>query len=503
MTVEITEERGMVGGQRVCVVDTPGIMDPQKDQEIRAYCEDLRRSGRPHVFLFVLKIDRFTGEQEEALRRAVRAAGDQSQRRGLLLFTGADSLGDMTLDQFIHEDPDNPLVSLVQPFGDRIHMFNNSPRSQKNQEKNQEQVLELMEKIRQMTHEGRRAPVGPGSEQTPQTETEELHRLEEVRLVLLGLPGAGKSSTGNTILGSQQFESCCSFNPVTTESLSGSAEVDGRRVTVVDTPGFSDKPSEPWEVFEQLVGCVEKAGEPGLNAFVIVVPLGRISEADCWFFTLISLLFDTSQNYLTVLFTHGDQLEGKTVDVDGNAAVKELVSKCGGRYCVFNNKQRGDLRQVQELFRILDRMNSENNGQKYTEEVLIHKQQSLMDNPSELNAFRHANGIPELPEDSSDRPPPSLPSLPSPSSNRPTAPPSSPTSPRTNRQSRRPPGSPPSPKKKSWSFFRFIGSIFIWIYENMMLWFLKVVSGFFSSSESSSTQIQTAHCSFWGLNNPM
>ncbi len=51
----------------------------------------------------------------------------------------------------------------------------------------------------------------------------------KVRIVLLSLPGKGKSSTGNTILGSEQFEAAVRFNPVTEETVSKSVTVEGGR----------------------------------------------------------------------------------------------------------------------------------------------------------------------------------------------------------------------------------------------------------------------------------
>lgn len=350
VTTEISEQTGRVGGQSIRVVDTPAILDKNKQEEVRAFCQELIQTNKHYVFLFVLRIGRFTPEQHDALKAAIDAVGEEGQRRSMLLFTAGDTLGDMTLDQFINEDPDNPLVNIVQQFGDRTHVFNNN-----NTQRGQPQVQELFRKAMEL----------------PEVNIGKELGMKEVRLVLFGLPGAGKSSSGNTILGSQQFKRGCDFNSVSTETQTESAVVNGQKVTVVDTPGFTDKVLTPKQWYYEIGKSILQA-DPGPHAFVIVVRIGRISKRDSEFFKLITKLFDKELRYFMVLFTYGDELEGQNIEdkAKSNPTVKKLLSKCGKRYSVFNNKQRGNLSQVQNLLRVIDQMNNENNGEPYTLEMM-------------------------------------------------------------------------------------------------------------------------------------
>uniref|UniRef100_A0A3B4H9R0 AIG1-type G domain-containing protein n=1 Tax=Pundamilia nyererei TaxID=303518 RepID=A0A3B4H9R0_9CICH len=63
--------------------------------------------------------------------------------------------------------------------------------------------------------------------------------LVDRRVILIGLSGGGRSSAGNTILGSERFPTGCGFEPVPAEVVSGSAAVEHCWITVVDTPGFT------------------------------------------------------------------------------------------------------------------------------------------------------------------------------------------------------------------------------------------------------------------------
>ena len=122
--------------------------------------------------------------------------------------------------------------------------------------------------------------------------------------------------------------------------------MEGCKITVVDTPGITDAVLTPEQLCEEIMKSIVDA-IPGPHAFVVVVRIGRLTAADIKLFELLPKLFDSNvcdaHQYFMVLFTHGDDLEGRSIDdlIQSNRHVSDLVSMYGGRYCVFDNKGGG------------------------------------------------------------------------------------------------------------------------------------------------------------------
>lgn len=155
VTKQICEKRGNVFGKLISVVDTPGILDTKETEEkIKMFCQDFLQSSRYCLFLVVLRVGRFTEEDQKAVKVAMRVLGRQGMKKSYLLFTGGDALKNMSLDEYLHRDKnkgekqdENPgddykvkkviLPDVVYMFAGAYHLFNNEVDDE-------EQVRELL-----------------------------------------------------------------------------------------------------------------------------------------------------------------------------------------------------------------------------------------------------------------------------------------------------------------------------------------------------------------------
>ncbi|KAJ0005905.1 hypothetical protein NQD34_015799 [Periophthalmus magnuspinnatus] len=371
-------------GQRIIVISTPdrwvqyNVQDPGLINKNMAECLSMCQPG-PHAFLMVVPLGANKGK-EWTVEGPLTLLNDHIWKNTIVVFTKPEKLKGISIEDYVTKI--KFLGPLLERCGHRYHLLDTSFYGQESQvEQLWEKIDALVEDNKTVTEvgisteaegffselnreeDGKKAKLRQTKVQTSRHFLRFLAENHETALehhiLIVGPKHAGKSSTANTILHTEDLQTSMK----TSQSRPNTGQT---RLQVVDTPGWHGRyysHDTPAEIVQQIIHSSNTAVP---NAVLLVLRCDEtFTETDRQNVEDHMSLLCAVWSKTILLFTYKDKLGSTAIEehIERWAALQHIVDKCGNRYHVLNNLDKNDQIQVRDLLEKIEELDVLNNNQ--------------------------------------------------------------------------------------------------------------------------------------------